>query len=102
MRPLGGSFCLVGSTPTIVMPSSSTSASTRKTSPTLAPAGSNEAMTLPLGWRAPAARHVNVSSRRLVSSTSIRCGMTAKSYFVQARTASRVPCVTARSVLSSW
>jgi hypothetical protein len=73
IRPLGASFSFDGSTDTTVMPSISTSASIRTTSPTLAPFGSNETGTAPFGCRAPAARHVKVSSSRtLVSSTSIR------------------------------
>src|SRR5687768_15403327 len=70
-----GSLCfsLLGSTLTMLMPSISNSASTRSTSPTLAPAGSSCASRTPFGCLAPAARHVQVpSSRELVSSISIR------------------------------
>lgn len=46
--------------------------SARSTSPTLVSAGRIEPANTPLGWRAPAARHVQVpSSRELVSSMSI-------------------------------
>ncbi|HVF15065.1 MAG TPA: hypothetical protein VM942_10725 [Acidimicrobiales bacterium] len=56
-----------------VIPSMSTSASARRTSPTLAPPGSTEPSSIPFGWRAPAARHVHVpSGRALVSSISMR------------------------------
>jgi|GEM_PF-4381433 hypothetical protein len=73
MRPVGASFSFGGRTERTVMPSISTSASIRTMSPTLEPFGSSDVATAPFGCRAPAARHVKVSSSRaLVSSTSIR------------------------------
>ena len=55
------------------MPSMNCSNSTRRTSPTDEPPGTRSAWTEPFGWRAPAARHVqSPSSRVLVSSISIR------------------------------
>jgi hypothetical protein len=70
-------FSFGGSTDEMLMPSSSNSASARTTSPTLAPSYSTEASSTPFGWRAPAARHVQLpSSRTLVSSTSILWDMT--------------------------
>jgi len=64
----------------MLIPSISTSASTRSTSPTFDPPGRRLTATVPRGWRAPAARQVNVSSSlALVSSISIR-GMTRQSY----------------------
>lgn len=57
----------------ISMPSMRNSASARTTSPTLAPAKSNEPSSSPLGNLAPAARQVHVPSGRvLVNSTSMR------------------------------
>src|SRR5205814_10284129 len=56
-----------------LMPSMFCSASARMTSPTLAPSGRSLPSSTPLGWRAPAARHVQVPSpRELVSSISSR------------------------------
>ena len=56
-----------------VIPSMSMSASARRTSPTLAPPGRTDPSSRPFGWRAPAARHVQVPSGRvLVSSISMR------------------------------
>ena len=55
------------------MPSMNCSNSTRRMSPTDEPPGTRSAWTEPFGWRAPAARHVqSPSSRVLVSSISIR------------------------------
>jgi hypothetical protein len=66
---------LGGRTDVTEMPSSSTVASTRTTSPLRAPSYRRAESTMPLGSLAPAARHVHVpSSRSLVSSTSIRWG----------------------------
>ena len=62
-----------GSTDTTVMPSIPKSASALTTSPAFAPLYRSDASSAPLGLRAPAARHVQVPSRRaLVSSISIR------------------------------
>ena len=59
-----------------LMPSSSCSTSTLSSSPTLAPLGRIAPSSVPRGWRAPAARHVQVpSSSALVSSMSIRRDM---------------------------
>ena len=78
MRP---ALALGGVTDVIVMPSTSKSASAATTSPTLASGYSSEDATTPLGWRAPAARQVQVpSSRALVSSTSILRGIGLPSY----------------------
>ncbi len=44
------------------MPSRSNSASARTTSPTLTPSGSRVPSSVPRGWRAPGARHVQVPS----------------------------------------
>ena len=64
---------LSASTEVTSMPSMNCSTSTRRTSPTTAPVGTSDPPTEPLGWRAPAARHVQLpSSRVLVSSISIR------------------------------
>ena len=72
----GGRSVFVGSTWRTAMPSTLTSASTRSTSPTAAPAGTRPSESTPFGWRAPAARQVQVpSGRRLVSMTSRRCDM---------------------------
>jgi hypothetical protein len=58
IRPEGVAFSFGGKTARIVIPSISTSASTRRTSPTLAlSARILESMT-PFGCRAPAARQV--------------------------------------------
>ena len=40
------------------MPSRLTSTSACSTDPTFSPVGTSDASTVPLGWRAPAARHV--------------------------------------------
>jgi hypothetical protein len=62
-----------GSTATIVMPSNSKSASTRKTSPTRPWSATIDPGITPRGCNAPAARQVQVpSSREEVSSISIR------------------------------
>jgi hypothetical protein len=58
MRPDGTAFSFGGKTDKIVIPSISTSASTRKTSPTLAVSERSFPSMTPLGFRAPAARHV--------------------------------------------
>ncbi|MGO9581781.1 MAG: hypothetical protein ACLP36_03140 [Acidimicrobiales bacterium] len=58
MRPAGVAFSFGGSTDRIVIPSISTSASTRKTSPTLALSERSLPSMTPLGCRAPAARQV--------------------------------------------
>jgi len=58
MRPSGVTFSLGGRTPRIVIPSISTSASTRKMSPTFALSARTFASMTPFGWRAPAARQV--------------------------------------------
>jgi hypothetical protein len=56
-----------------VIPSMSMSASARRTSPTLAPPGSTDDSSVPLGCLAPAARQVQVpSGRALVNSISMR------------------------------
>ncbi len=66
-------FWETGAVDRTVIPSMSMSASARRTSPTLAPPGSTAASSVPLGWRAPAARQVHVpSGRALVSSISMR------------------------------
>ena len=55
------------------MPSMVVSTSARSTSPSFTPSGTREEATTPLGSRAPAARHVQVSSLlRLVSWISMR------------------------------
>ena len=75
MRSAGGLplRALGGSTPVTKMPSTSNSASTRRTSPSPTSGGSRSPSSTPLGCFAPAARHVHEpSSRRLVSSTSRR------------------------------
>ena len=62
-----------GSTAVTKIPSISKSASTRTTSPAATPVGTRLPSRVPLGCLAPAARHVHEpSSRRLVSSTSMR------------------------------
>lgn len=67
---------LGGKTAVTVMPSTPTSTSARSCRPTVPSAGTKLPATTPLGWRAPAARHVQVpSSRRLVSSMSMRLVM---------------------------
>lgn len=59
-------------TASTVMPSISLSVSARYTLPTVAPDGSNAPSSTPLGFSAPAARHVHVpSGRALVNSISI-------------------------------
>jgi hypothetical protein len=58
MRPEAEAFSLGGSTANIVMPSISTSASTRSTSPTLAVSERILPSMSPFGCRAPAARQV--------------------------------------------
>jgi hypothetical protein len=58
IRPDGVGFSFGGNTDKIVIPSISTSASTRKTSPTLAESERSFPSMTPLGWRAPAARQV--------------------------------------------
>ena len=64
---------LEGITATIVMPSNSKSASTRNTSPTRPWSATIDPGITPRGWRAPAARQVQLpSSREEVSSISIR------------------------------
>ena len=64
---------LPGSTEVTSIPSMNCSNSTRRMSPTEEPPGTRSAWTEPFGCRAPAARHVqSPSSRVLVSSTSIR------------------------------
>ena len=60
----------------ISIPSSPVSISARSTDPTAWLSGTNAASTTPLGWRAPAARHVHdPSPLLLVSSISIRRDM---------------------------
>jgi hypothetical protein len=64
---------LEGTTATIVMPSNSKSASTRNTSPTRPWSATIDPGITPRGWRAPAARQVQLpSSLEEVSSISIR------------------------------
>jgi hypothetical protein len=58
IRPAGNGFSFGGRTDRMVIPSISTSASTRKTSPTFAPSLRIFASMTPFGCRAPAARHV--------------------------------------------
>jgi hypothetical protein len=58
IRPEVTAFSFGGSTDKIVIPSISTSASTRKTSPTFAPSARTLASMTPFGCRAPAARQV--------------------------------------------
>jgi RNA polymerase sigma-70 factor (ECF subfamily) len=73
MRSVSGRFVFVAWMAVTVMPSTSTCTSARMTSPTFDPSGSSEPSSVPLGWRAPAARHVQLpSGRELVSSISIR------------------------------
>ncbi len=68
------------------MPSMSNSASARRTSPTPAPVGTTVPSTVPRGSRAPAARHVQVpSSRLLVSSISILRAMAGDNATLAAR-----------------
>jgi len=58
------------------MPSSPISTSARRMVPTAPPTGTNSPLTRPFGWRAPAARQVQVpSSLLLVNSISIRRDM---------------------------
>ena len=72
-RPVRAVFCLVGRIESTRVPSRSVSTSARRTSFTDAPEGTTEDSTTPFGSRAPAARHVQVpSSRLLVSSISMR------------------------------
>ena len=72
-RPASPFLALAGSTDVTVMPSTSTTTSARRTSPTFDPSGSSVPSRAPLGWRAPAARHVQEpSGRELVSSMSRR------------------------------
>jgi hypothetical protein len=73
MRGPSSRFAFGGRMAVTVIPSSSTSTSARTTSPTLTPEGRSDPSRLPLGWRAPAARQVQLpSGRELVSSISIR------------------------------
>jgi len=66
-------FDLGGMMAVTVIPSTSTSTSAFTTSPVLAPGCRRPPSRTPLGWRAPAARHVqDPSGRELVSSMSIR------------------------------
>ena len=59
-----------------MVPSRVVSTSALSTVPTLDPAGTRPASTVPRGCLAPAARHVQVDSPvRLVSSTSMRCAI---------------------------
>ena len=92
MRPDGVVFSFGGTTPRIVIPSISTSASTRKTSPTFASSESTFASMTPFGWRAPAARHVKLPSpRTLVSSMSRRLDMLRSNYRLQQSLRSGTP-----------
>ena len=60
----------------ISMPSRPISTSARSTAPTACPGGTSPASTVPLGWRAPAARHVHDPSPVwLVNSMSMRRDM---------------------------
>ena len=72
-RPISAFLAFTGATDVTVIPSTSTTTSARRTSPTLEPSGRIDPSRAPLGWRAPAARHVQVPSERaLVSSISMR------------------------------
>ena len=76
IRPCGSTRSRAGNTDTTVIPSSSNSASTRRTLPTFAPSSSSLPAITPRGSRAPAARHVQVPSCRAeVSSISKRLAM---------------------------
>ena len=69
----------------ISMPSSPTSTSARNTAPTASPGGTRDASTVPLGWRAPAARQVHDPSPVwLVNSMSIRRDMRRTRYLAEA------------------
>ncbi len=66
------SVALAPTTEVTRIPSRSNSASARSTLPGVASSGRRAPSTMPRGWRAPGARHVQVpSSRLLVSSISI-------------------------------
>ena len=77
-------------TATISRPSSPPSASALSTVPTEAVSGTRSPLTSPLGWRAPAARHVQVPSGRwLVSSISSRRDTAHKATRLHSRNAPR-------------
>ncbi len=81
---------LVGERARISIPSSPTSTSARRTAPTMLAVGTRALSTVPLGWRAPAARQVHdPSAAWLVSSTSMRRDMRRTRYLAGLRTESK-------------